>query len=623
MLEAIVHHGSVSETIEYFATVAGPDVEHKFFFEQEERPGGNRIRYFGGGSELEMDPGGISFTGNGGLFSEYMFGGHFPLRDLLHEEVRNRLVLFGGIFNPQSQELEFTPNTAGRETWDKLFVDGNAVSNYFFFIEERGARRPVVERQETTLRAIGRLLKRSPRVGGGNFLALAHEMTEALDEPNSTVFLLRIIHRDHQRFFDDCRRAYGSNRALQELVQVAQTSSNGIDPYQRERIQIDVIYHHRQNRELIDEYKRVLASCTSGTIGASERARLQRLRTLALRNDVPLSIFDTLEEIVLEDQVRAGGIVSDADAEPDYIQSTRAILEGFLLGRTIEKRLSSSDMVQLLENKQKAVAARDPRFEEILLETGRVIDESVRDEEDFERLESFSEMATLFDRFDHTSGLISRLAFMDDVELTEEQVRSILGNMRSFDQLRRGLFRALFLEPVISNQYTLGFGKRKLYALIIGLTAVEDNEATLADVESEIRTINLHERAYYQLYALARKRMSTFYLELNTAEGRETFRHEIVAESDVTPELADIIEFVDEKLIDEVITKIRLEAFYINHLLPRIIHDQDPALREDFLHNSGLDQFQVEELESEYFEMRSLPPQLLQAIRSDAAEQTT
>ena len=72
--------------------------------------------------------------------------------------------------------------------------------------------------------------------------------------------------------------------------------------------------------------------------------------------------------------------------------------------------------------------------------------------------------------------------------------------------------------------------------------------------------------------------------------------------------------------LEEVITKIRLEAFYINQLLPRIIDEQDARLRHDFLFNSGLDRFQVEELESEYFEMRAFPPQLLETIRAIVPE---
>lgn len=617
MLQSIVHHGTLSDTIEYFATVTGPDLDRRFFFEQSESQDGLRIRYFGGGSEIVLDGGGVSFSGNGGSFSEYMFGGHFPVQDLLNEEVLNRLILFGAQYDAEKRELQFTTRTAGRETYEDIFLHGNAVSNFFFFIDDRGKTRSVVRRQEQTLKKIGKLLKRSSKVGGGNFLSLANELLDHLNEPQSTVFLLRVIQRPNQLFHDRCKAAYTRHRSLAELAELMKESeeSDGVEPYQRERIQIDVIYHHPDNHELIDEYKRVLASCGEAKIGPSERARLMRLRTLSMRNNVPLSIFDTLEEIVLQ-ETAASAATLPTEEEPLYIQLTREILEGFLLGRSINKRLTSSDMVILLENKQKAVASRDQTFEEILLETGRMIDERARTEEDWERLESFGELITLFDRFDHTTTLVNRLAFMDDVELSQEQIRSILGNMHIFEELRRGLFQSLFIEPVITNEYTLSYGRRKLFALVLGLMSIDNNEASLADVAAEISHINAQEKAYFALYNLARKRMSTFYLELNTAEGRETFRKEIAQEVARDPELAERPEMIDEKLIDDVITKIRLEAFYINQLLPRIIDEQDAKLRSDFLMNSGLDRFQVEELESDYFEMRAFPPQLLDAIRA-------
>lgn len=620
MIQAIVHQGLISENIEYFATVRGPDLDRRFFFEQSLEGGETRVRYFGGGSEIVLTPQMVSFSGNGGSFSEYMFGGHFPVQDLLNEEVLNRLVLFGAHYNPETRELKFTANTRGSEQYENLFLQGNAVSNYFFFIDDRGRYKSLVRRQEQTLKKVGKLLKRSPRVGGGNFLSLAGELMDQLDEPESTLFLVRVIHRNHQRFHDRCKLAYARGRSLGELTTISQTERRiyNVDPYQAERIQIDVIYHHPENHELIDEYKRVLASCSGSKIGPSERARLMRLRTLSLRNDVPLSIFDTLEEIVLQEGAAAEATLPTSE-EPEYIQSTRIILEGFLLGRTINKRLTSSDMVQLLENKQKAVANRDQTFEEILLETGRLIDERARTEEDYERLESFGELITLFDRFDHTTTLINKLAFMDDVELSQEQVRSILGNMHVFENLRRGLFQGLFIDPIVANEYTLSYGRRKMFALVLGLIAIDNNEASLADVTDEIKRINRQERAYFALYNLARRRMATFYLELNTPEGRETFRKEIGEEVARDPAIRDLQPLIDEKLIDEVITKIRLEAFYINQLLPRIIEEQDAQLRADFLMNSGLDRFQVEELEGEYFEMRAFPPQLLQTIRQKIA----
>src|SRR5438046_7529503 len=242
-----------------------------------------------------------------------------------------------------------------------------------------------------------------------------------------------------------------------------------------------------------------------------------RLRTLSLRNEVPLSIFDTLEEIVLQEP----HVAVRKEDEPDYIHTTREILGGFLLGRNITRRLSSLDLVQLMENKQKAAANRDQTFEELLLDTGRLIDEIGREEADFERLESFGELITLFDRIDHTTTLINRLAFMDDVELSQEHVRSLIGNMQVFEGLRRGLFQALFIDPIIANDYALAYGKKKLYALTLGLIAIENNEASLADVTQSIAELNRNERAYFAVYRLAPRRMASFYLELNTAARRE------------------------------------------------------------------------------------------------------
>lgn len=609
MIRAIVHHGFVGEEIEYFAVVVGPDVDRRFFFEQISAARGDVIRYFGGNSEIVLNPEGVRFRGNGGMFGEYMFGGHLPVGDLLNEQVVNRLVLFGATTDPGTHELRFTANTEGFERWENLFLQGNAVANYFFFVDDRKRHKEIADRQEATLKSAGKLLKRSRKVGAGQFIALAHELLDTIAEPDTTLILLRAVHRQHQKLSDACKQAYASTKSLAPADDVV--SELAVDPYQRERIQIDVIYHHKDNQELIDEYKRILASCAGSTIDASARARLMRLRTLSLRNEVPLSIFDTLEEIVLQEP-RA---VSRKEDEPDYIQSTREILGGFLLGRNITRKLSSLDLVQLMENKQRAAANRDQTFEEVLLETGRLIDEIGREEEDFERLESFGELVTLFDRIDHTTTLVNKLAFMDDVELSQEQMRSLLGNMHVFEKLRRGLFQQLFIDPVLNNEYALAYGKKKLYSLTLGLISIENSEASIADVVEAIASINRNERTFFAAYHLARRRMANFYLELNTAEGRETFRREIRAEIQHDPELRELHDSVTEGLLEEVITKIRLEAFYINQLLPKIVEEQDSRLRNDFLSNSGLDRFQVEELEREYFEMRAFPPQLLEAIQ--------
>src|SRR5437762_14230488 len=124
MIRAIVHQGSIGPSIEYFAVIAGADVDRRFFFEQIGTGRGDVIRYFGGSSEITLNPEGVRFRGNGGIFGEYMFGGHLPVGDLLNDEVVNRLVLYGATTNPHTHEIRFSPNTEGFETWDNLFLQG-------------------------------------------------------------------------------------------------------------------------------------------------------------------------------------------------------------------------------------------------------------------------------------------------------------------------------------------------------------------------------------------------------------------------------------------------------------------------------------------------------------------
>jgi uncharacterized protein (TIGR04442 family) len=64
-----------------------------------------------------------------------------------------------------------------------------------------------------------------------------------------------------------------------------------------------------------------------------------------------------------------------------------------------------------------------------------------------------------------------------------------------------------------------------------------------------------------------------------------------------------------------VVVNIKKEAVYLHNLLPRIVAEQDTVLCEDFLDNSGLDLFYVEELEREYFELNGLNLDDLYQIR--------
>ena len=72
---------------------------------------------------------------------------------------------------------------------------------------------------------------------------------------------------------------------------------------------------------------------------------------------------------------------------------------------------------------------------------------------------------------------------------------------------------------------------------------------------------------------------------------------------------------IPDHLFDETIITIKKEAMYLHSLLPAIVSERNIALREDFLANSGIDRFYVEELEHEYYAKNGLDLDELYQIR--------
>jgi uncharacterized protein (TIGR04442 family) len=261
------------------------------------------------------------------------------------------------------------------------------------------------------------------------------------------------------------------------------------------------------------------------------------------------------------------------------------------------------------------VAERDNTFEEILLDVGRLIDEKVSVSEDFQLLEAFGAMVTYLDRFDSTASFINKLAFMDNVEMEESNARSLLNNTRIFEELDTDLFDRLFFRPLRLNPYLPSYGRKKIEALSTGLVNIANNIATIQDLCFLISEISREEEAFLTLHQLAKDRLKHFYVDLNTLEGKISFQREIQREM----KKAGSGDLFDEEIFQEVLRKIQLESFYISQILPVVLENLNTRLREDFLRNSGLDRFLVEELEQEYFLMENLDSSILSTLQAAPA----
>ena len=605
MISEIKLHGKANEKLDYFVTITGAELSSRYCYES--LPEGDR--FFSGRNEFIISPDGISYTGTGGSLCEYMFGVDLPLKDLLRKDVSNRLVMYGAFYD-NTDNINFTNNTGGKESFDHVFLTGNAVSNYYFFLHA-SQKSEIKDIQRDILKNIGKQLKRSTTVGANDDTRLCREIFESLADPRALVFLFRLLNRHNEEYFRAFNRFYAEQKMLTDeattvLNELAKNFS--IIPYQQERIKIDGMYKLPENKKIVDEYKDILISVSEkGQVNPSELAKLSRLRTLSLRLNIPHTLFDTLDELLLKDM----NIVEVE--EPDYVRDSRAIFEGlFLQTDKIKGHISQEDLVKLLKAKQKSTLVRDQAFEGLLLDTVRACDEHARDRNDMSVLETMSYILTYFDRYDSTATTINNLAFMENSALSEDSTRSIFGNKEVFDQISPDLFRELFVDPLRDNRYLTRYGRKKIDALFQGLVQIKSGDTTYRDLAASISRVNDDDKMYTAIHRYIKDRFRSIYAELNSKEDQEIFIQDLNREI----QSKGIVQGpIPHSVFEEIILDIRKESFYLNNLLPHIIVSRDNRVREDFLMNSGLDRFYVEELEKDYFEMNKIERNILEEIR--------
>lgn len=592
-------HGHITDDIEYYATAAGCRTAYQNFFHAVDE----NLRFFAPGNELLLTTEGLRQSGTGGSFCEYMFGVEQPLSDLTKPGIVNRLMLLGVRYD-QAGQLKISRHNDSTQSYADIFTQGHAVDNYYFFVDGlQGLTHPA--RQEEILRCVGKTLKRMNNLNRQDDSQLTQTLLELLPQ-QSTIFLVRLSHVRNRHFQQEFQSLYYRDRALSEqaLMTVNELAANlKLDRYQQERICVDVMYRHRDNYRIIDDYKNILTECFhQGDINKQQHARLTRLKTLALRNEIPAVLLTTLDE-------KLQSRISKIAREPEYTAVTRAILHDLML----HKSIGSRDMIQLLFAKQHARRNHDHSFEQLLLESGQLFDEQLRDGAPLSLLEDFSHIITFFDRYDSTSTNISKIAFMEHFNPTENLLRSLLESRQEFNNLVKGLFNKLFFEEILNSRYLGSYGRKKIICLNKGLDEIAAGISTPSRLEAELRIIDNEEKMYLTVLEATKKRIRTRYSRYTThLEQQELFEElnaEFLGQGKISKKL-------DPDLFQRIIHDIKKEALYLRNLLPEIIANNDIDLRIDFFANSGLDHFYIEELEREYFALNQLDLNHLQRLRS-------
>jgi len=148
--------------------------------------------------------------------------------------------------------------------------------------------------------------------------------------------------------------------------------------------------------------------------------------------------------------------------------------------------------------------------------------------------------------------------------------------------------------------------------LFQGLIQIKSGDTTYRDLAASITMINEVDKLYTAIHRYIKERFKSIYAELNSKEDQEIFIQDLNRELQFR---GMVQRPVPHSVFEEIILDIRKESFYLNNLLPHIIVSRDSRVREDFLMNSGLDRFYVEELERDYFDMNKIDTHIIEEIR--------
>ncbi len=591
-------HGHIDDSIEYFVTVAARDAGRRHFYEIQDEG----LRVFAPGNEIVLDRTGLTHWGNGGSFCEYMYGVEQPVPDLLKKEVANRLVLFGATFC-QDGELVFSNETVGRVTYDQIFSDGHAYSNCFFFLTGSvyGALKT---QQEGILGLLGRSLKRTLRVKDADDARLMDELFNLLGQ-HSHLYLVRLINKKHRAYADLFRTLYFKYRSIPDaeyahIKNLAQRLN--VEESQQRRIRIAEMFSHRDNRSIVEEYRNILVKCYHhGNITAQENARLNRLKTLALRNKIPVALFEPLD--------RSLGYEKMVELPRDYIAETREIFSGLLHeNRHLSIRITREDIIHLLHNKRRAMLNRDYAFEQILLDVSRQCDESVHAGADIGLVEQLTTVLNYMEHYEYCVGQINNIAFMPGVRIDDLMIREVRRRYRALTRLEPRLPHELLFADLLCNRFVGKFGRQKLESLRHDLL----EGVSTSTILRHLQEISEHETLYIEILHQVKHRLHKTCAGLISREACLSLQEEVAI---ILRAKSLIATSLPEKLFNEVMRNVKKENFYFQELFPRILAEKNVALREDFLDNSGLERFYIEELENAYIKRHDHDEVLLEALR--------
>ncbi len=580
MLNKLVFEGKINHRVSYSFCAYGEDVYSRIFYQSEKE---HCIeRFFSKGFGFTVYDNKIAYRGFGGSFCNYMFGVERPLKDLVKPEVKNRLIMFGAT-QKEPDSIEFTDLIAGEESFLNIFSEGNAITNYFFMIIDRKEHKNAGKRQEEILKKIGKTIKRTELVKEEKDDELIKLIYQEMEEDDILVILLKLYDEVVKELWQLLLKSELSSAEQDRMKEL----EKGLEKYQIERIRVESIYQNEENQNMVKEYISLLIKRSSKD-DPIEESKLKKLRLSLIRNGIPESILDGLERSIKT----TGYEVRTSDIN-------NIINEFITTGK-----ISDDDLIRLIISKRLCLRNRDMSFEQTFLDAGRIIDETVSRDGNFALMEGFNRLITYFDRFDTTYQLLTKISFVPETDITENHLRSLVGNYKIFEELKKGLFFEVFFSDLYKDPYLTNYGKKRLSFLEKQIPLIASDETMLLPSFYALKNLMQEEIYFYRIIKIIKENFwEVFSLWGEKDINMEYYVSKVVEK--LKEEFGEEI-FIPKYLWQEVFWHIKKEVFFITQILPKISDDKNKELKEDFIANSGMDRFYAEELEKSYYQKHGI-----------------
>lgn len=572
----MILEGQVNQRLKYTFYAFGNDVYEKVFysFNKDE----NIERFFAKGCGFTLTQRSLVYKGYGGSFCSYMFGVERPFKDLIKLEVRNRLVMFGAK-QKNDNFIEFTDEISGEDNYINIFSEGNAITNYFFLVVSNREFKSSGKRQEEILRKVGKALKRTNLLSTENDEQIVNLLYEYLGEKDAVVLLLKL----YDVVVKELWKLMSKVELSEEEEKRKKILESKIESYQLERIKVESAYHREENQKLVNDYVSILIKrYQTGFIDEEDESRLKKIRLILIRNGIPASILDNLERVFVKPEKET----EDKD------------VKDILMKLLDTGNIDTEGLIKLLIAKKESLKIRDMNFEQFFLDVGRMVDEKASKEENFIVVESFNTIITYFDRFDTTHQLITKIAFVPESTINENHIRSLVGNYRAFEDLKKGFFNQLFLNDIFKDPYLTFFGRKRLEFLEKQIPLIAMDEGMLLPSVFALKSLMQDEVYFYKIIRIIKDEFWEVFsiwgekdmdMEYYTAKVTERLSAEVGGDV-----------YISKHLWQEIFWHIKKEVFLITQVLPKMIEEGKKELKEDFILNSGMDRFYVEEVERAY-----------------------